>query len=535
MKGVRSIGAVALLLSLGGVSGAGAQVAVPASVVYTKANAPATPKPAELALVDKVTKDSITWFFEKPARVGQFVTGDWYVLGPVTVRTIDPAPLFGKDVLADAEWTAVGGNRYEAADKTEREAFGGESPRVRGAEKERLLANPDYCRNGSVLNLKPTLNASGFDSRVRHEIYDPKLTAHLPIAMQPGDTLVSTVSKRRLVRGTHFGTTAAVAILTCLEKPVPADTFRPGYCDRGQALYRTSDLKRELLPTVEPPKMESQRDMPRLAALAATFRGPWLEYNIFHEDHAPYQFAGYGQGLARRGGDAALMLCLDFPAAEKEPLLVGYLQFGIDLYGMLKAGYTGWEAWGGWNSGHKLPIILAGRLLGDDRMAYVSKTYPKASFQEDEQTGYGRTWTGSPVVFQGHSGVDARTGLGRKRGNNDWGPYEHLHPSQWTADNRQSDGYRRCCTSRAWVGMAIAAKLMKLEPYWDHPAFFDYMDRWMTEDETEAVKVMADLGRPVAAWARQGQVEIAFHEAMWKKYRPTVEPAPDAWRQRKAE
>jgi hypothetical protein len=262
------------------------------------------------------------------------------------------------------------------------------------------------------------------------------------------------------------------------------------------------------------------------------FNRPWLEDNLFHETHAPYQFQGYGQGLARYGGDAACLLCLDFTPAEKEPLLLGYVQFGLDMYGYLKAGYTGWQAYGGWNSGNKHPIVLAGVLLGDDKMAYVSKTYPKASFQEDEQTGYGRTWLGAPVIFRGHSAVEAATGLPRVRGRNTWGPYEHLHPSKWAADNWQSDGYRRCCTSRAWIGTAIAAKLMKLEKYWAHDAFFDYEDRWMTEDETKMLEVAKSLGRPVSDWAREGQVEIPFHEAMWKTYRPTVEPAPDAWKKK---
>ena len=39
-----------------------------------------------------ITKDGITWTFSKPVPVGQFVTGDYYVVGPVTITAIDPPP-----------------------------------------------------------------------------------------------------------------------------------------------------------------------------------------------------------------------------------------------------------------------------------------------------------------------------------------------------------------------------------------------------------------------------------------------------------
>ncbi len=540
---------IAALLIVGGGVGSRGEAgetqpgpAVSQFTVYTAANAPVKPAKEDLPLVEQVSQHGITWTFKAKVRAGRFITGDWYVVGPVTVQSISPRPLFGKEVENGTPWTALDTKdaagktvrTFVEVDETERIEFGGFSPRVKGEEKEKLLANPHYCRNGSVLNVPPELAKSGFDSRVRHGIYAVELTARLPISMKPGDALVSTISRKEMPRDKHYTTTAAVAILTCLAEPVPADSFRPGYTDPEKKVYRASDLKRELLPRLPKPAMADARRFPEMAKLAAIFERPWLEYNLFHEDHAPYQMGGYGQGLARRGGDTAGMLCLDFTAEEKEPLLIGYVQFGIDLYGMLKAGYGGWQAYGGWNSGHKHPIILAGVLLSDDKMAYVSKTFPKASFQEDEQTGYGRTWRGAPVVFLGHSGVDAATGKGRTRGRKDWGPYEHKHPSKWHDRNWQSESYRRCCTSRAWIGTAIAARLMKLEKYWGHDAFFDYVDRWMTEDEAEALKIMAEVdgGRKFDSWAHQGQVEIPFHEAMWKTYRPKVEPDVNNWRKR---
>ena len=70
-------------------------------VIYTQANAPAAPKGDDLPLKDSVSQYGMTWTFEKPARVGQFVNGDFYVVGPVTVTEIAPKPLYGSEIPAN--------------------------------------------------------------------------------------------------------------------------------------------------------------------------------------------------------------------------------------------------------------------------------------------------------------------------------------------------------------------------------------------------------------------------------------------------
>jgi len=63
--------------------------------VFTKENPPPTPKLEDLAL-----KKSLTQYASpgpsRTARVGQFINGDWYVVGPVTVKAIDPKPLWAR-------------------------------------------------------------------------------------------------------------------------------------------------------------------------------------------------------------------------------------------------------------------------------------------------------------------------------------------------------------------------------------------------------------------------------------------------------
>ncbi len=69
--------------------------------VYSQDNAPSAPKLEDLPLRESVSQYGITWTFEKPARVGQFVNGDWYVVGPVTIKAIDPQPLYGSEIPTD--------------------------------------------------------------------------------------------------------------------------------------------------------------------------------------------------------------------------------------------------------------------------------------------------------------------------------------------------------------------------------------------------------------------------------------------------
>jgi hypothetical protein len=47
--------------------------------------------------------------------------------------------------------------------------------------------------------------------------------------------------------------------------------------------------------------------------------------------------------------------------------------------------------------------------------------------------------------------------------------------------NGQPAPYRICCSSYSWVGQALAARLMGAVDLWNHPAYFDYVDRWVGE------------------------------------------------------
>ena len=148
-------------------------------------------------------------------------------------------------------------------------------------------------------------------------------------------------------------------------------------------------------------------------------------------------------------------------------------------------------------------------MLGDAGMAAPTVTYPALLFPEDDMTKYQTCWTGANVVFNGQ----------RRNGTGALGPYEHLHPRDWPGNTGES--YRRCCTSIAWVGQGLAMRLLQAQDNWNHPAYFDYVDRWMFEDDTEHIAIiLAERGWDYSAsYGRQGQTWDQFVNQMWATYR----------------
>ena len=450
-------------------------------------------------MTSSITKDGITWTFSQPVSAGQFVTGDYYVVGPVTVTAISPAPTTSAPYL-----------------------------------------------NGSVVNLPSANSKSGFDSRLNDGTdqswwFDASLRSYPPVSLKAGDALVSSISlasihsQPEVMRASDMSASPVrtVSVLTVVAAAPSADAFRPSYCDRGQTIYHAGSLQRNLLPSLAPPNPAST---PTLAQFESWYRRPWIDTNPFLFDAPAEYMPSYGQHIAFADSYAALLLMLNFPDSQKVNLTNYMVQYGIDLYGCLKAG-VGWPAFGGHRSGRKLPILLAGILLNNDGMKNVSTTHPD-QFGEDMQTvyinqipgGYQQAWQGATVIYGGHYGV---TSNGQPVSAGLYGPYEQLQPANWPLINgneQLGEAYRRCCTSVSWVGEALAIHLLHAENVWSHPAFFDYVDRWMTEDDTAAVAaIKAQSGFDYSAnWERQGQTrywlqgefpQYSFVDDMWAAYR----------------
>ena len=466
-----------------------------------------------------VSQWGITWTFDRPARVGQFVNGDFYVVGPVAIVKINPAPRYGTEVADDE---------------------------LDGREK---VAVDQRCRNGSMLNA-PSRREVAWDSGVLN-YYHPEHRARLPIAMKPGDSLASSISLRRSEKVTypyHAGTVRGegdnspvkiVAVLTCVADPLPPDAFRPGYSGHDPRIYLARELHRELLPHFDRPE-----GTPDAFKIAGLLQRPWCDFCFFSFDVPQQSMPNYAQACAQCLANAVLLACCEPKPEDKERLLVNVVQIGIDYHNLVRQGHPGWTAHGGHGSGRKFPIVLAGAMLGDESMANINKRFPKVAFGEDEQTAYGDCWTGARVVFTGHSGIDVVTGIGRDfvRAGNPWGPYEHLPPGQWAPEQFRSDAYRRANTSTCWVAQALVLRAMKLEKAWNHDAFFDYVDRWMYEDDKPFRIEIARYCRPPydkdaylddsKDWFHEGYADQHWVKQLWVKYRPLSAASTDGWKQR---
>jgi len=465
----------------------------------------APPKSAAFPLLNRISQYGITWTLEQPAKVGRFVNGDYYVIGPVTVTGIDPRPLVGAEV-------------------PESEVVAAERKRIKDGK---------FIRNGSMLN-PPAREQVAYDTGIMN-YSRPDLVAVPPISMKPGDCLVSSISLKpgeKSVFPYHSegsrekdddSPIKTAAVLTCVAAELPADAFRPSYGDRQQKIYLARYLRKDRLKRLPPPA-----ETPNLLAWIRVFERPWLNTCFFGFEQPMENMPHYGQWVGQAQSMGGLLLMLDLDPKNKERLMINMVQVGIDYWGLVRNGHPGWQGWGGHGSGRKFPIVLAGVLLGDDAMAAPTRSFPKVEFGEDNQTMHGQGWNGAKALFAGHSGIQSASG---KPDRPEWGPYEHLPPSKWAKGNFTSECYRRANTSSSWVGQALVLRMLHAERAWNHDAFFDYVDRWMTEDDREPGRAIMQSWPELNLndhdkWNRPGFAWEPFVQTMWNQYRGRLEAEP---------
>ena len=141
-------------------------------------------------------------------------------------------------------------------------------------------------------------------------------------------------------------------------------------------------------------------------------------------------------------------------------------------------------------------------MLGEPKLSRLPES---AIFQEDTQTYYGKGWFGQTALYWmvQHHGKRSR--------------YEEKPPEQWEKWDKTTESYRICCNASAWTGTALAARQMKAIKLWNHDAYFDYVDRWMREDDPYAA-ARGKYGRPRA----ETTTFDPFVTEMWKAHRKTA-------------
>ncbi len=408
----------------------------------------------------------ITWTFDADYTTGQFANGDYWVVGPVTIIAINPPS------------TVVSG---------------------------RVI-------NGSMLNPMPTWGSvQGFDSAVNGIPYSASLnvarpggndlSASNPLVLQPGSSLVSCISIDDPSSSNLKLQTAAV--LTVLSSPPPAGSFRPAYCGTDKTVkHNVSSLNYSLLGNL-PITSQIHNLFPSfnypynsileyLSVVERYFERPWLDHisgwggqYIHPQDNMP----GYGNDIASQVSTGALMLHLDFTNAQKQELLINFIQVGIDLYGAAANGTT-WPPDGGHASGRKWPILFAGIMLNDADM----KNIGQKSGDYLDSPGYG---PGNPPPDYISFGEDAQTFYVSQfdvdlQHAGDRIPYEQAdiglpewgirHATVPIYDDKDWDArYRGMHNVNTWGGFLLAAHVMEpatsARTLWNHMALFHYIDR----------------------------------------------------------
>ena len=422
---------------------------------------------------DHLSQYGITWTFAEPVEYGQFVNGDWWVVGPVTIVSVDPAPADG--------------------------------------------------RHGSMLN--PSIGqGQAYDDRSNS--YKPDAGVTFPVTLTGDNSLVSSQSWTDGA-DTHPDLTdhpitvskiRDAAVLTVLGDVPPADAFRPPYAGTDKRLFRRSDIRYDLLPRLAPtsddPSYDYQdagiwaRDPSRTVAeqYGRLFQRPWLLHltDWSGRSHHPTEnMPGYHREVYHAVAAGAGLLLMDLPDIDN--LLLGYLQVGIDAHGVIVTG-AGGNASDADSSIHKWPVLLAGLLLDDAAMRTNDYRYRTTWMTYDIADGLSPYE--SAIVPRGYTYHGYTVGWRQSPGTQE---HEHLDPAtEWylvsDGGGAKRESYRGI-NSRSWPGIALAARLMDAVELWNHPEFFEYVDRWMTEAPTE-------YGTPSV-----GSCGSAFISALWEAYR----------------
>ncbi len=438
-----------------------------------------------LNAASRVTQHGITWTFDRDYPAGRFATGDYWVVGPVTVVGISTAlhdPGFAPGPDDDGSMVNPGAGATQGYD-------------------------------GSIHSYRADLNAGRPNGR--------PVSAENPLVLKPHSSLVSMVSwlytsssnKEQGTPAFNRGTraprpvTRSAAILTVLPEPAPEGSFRPPYCGNDKTVrFNVEDMDFSKLRNLEPVSA-----LPDARELLEALSRPWIDH--VHEYlgamvHPSMNMPNYGREMGRILAEVSLLVHLDLSkvpgAPKKEDLVIRLVQFGIDSAGIADAG-GGWPANGGHGLGRKFPILFAGVLLGDEHMTGVGRWTTR--FQEDEQTFYvtrkevelthTERWSPDPRAKDKEPYEPEDIGLP------EWGVRHFARPR---ADNRGWRTPYRAVNGVAIPGFALAVGIMDLRKEWNHDAYLDYAARLMQ-------RIAASGER-----AKGTNAPTIFMQQMWRRY-----------------
>lgn len=425
------------------------------------------------AAATSASQYGITWTFSEDRPTGRFANGDWWVVGPVTITGIDPP-------------AGVAG----------------------GKDMNGTMINPKFS-----VPPQSSVPVQGWDGRIEWKSNGPKyddalnVAKQLPVTVPAGSSVMSAKSFVENAPGDDQQL-ETIAILTVVPSAPAPGSFRPPYIGGVDKTVRwnKSQLHYDRLKKLPPVP-----DAPAFASLEPKFERAQITlgpaYSSNYLEPKLNEFPCYGRELSHNVSAAALLLNLNYPDAEKELLVIRLVQRGIDLYGVLAAG-GGWWADGGHNHGRKFPVVFAAVMLDDPDIKAKAGEH---NFQEDVDHAY---VTQADVDDNPKRAFNSTQGSAASRpplqpytqamiGTPEWfGAWDHSTAgSQW-------DAYYRNINGSSLIGSVLAARIMGVEAVWNHPATFDYHDRYWQKEAVEKGNISTGVNsiQPFVA-------------EMWKAYR----------------
>jgi PKD repeat protein len=401
----------------------------------SRSSAGSSSQGSQPAYASSVTQYGITWTFDHAYQIGQFANGDWWALGPLVITSITP------------DFTGA--------------------------------------QNGFEVNPSDIIH-QGFDSRIPD--FNAGLVPALPLSISRPASVVKAISKLDGIcsyNTVHTCYLQTAAVLTVLISPPPdrgALLFRPGYFGAEKTWYSAAaeSLHTELLPVLRPPDSNVPliSDLiPRVQRLQLDHKFEWIGRYLHPQDN----MYDYGADIALDYDEIALRLMLNDDLQEKMPLLVYYLQSGIDHYSIYKNGGS-WPANGGHNPGRKLPIAFAAALLNDENMKQAvinaRKTLP-ADFDEDGGVYFSAVANnGNGEVLFGQGPTQEQTYWSVFRWNNAGGSKTFPDPYGYIDGCFRPGQSYDALLLGSWKGASLAAQMIsETKRIWNNPGFFSHVER----------------------------------------------------------
>ena len=498
--------------------------------------------------MSSVSRNGFTFFFAPSGpgdngeyEVGQYVTGDWYVIDPgsgVTVSSVDPYP------------TSAGGN----------------------------------YRNGTHKNPKPS-GTWGHDNRNSNQFtlsefenYPTTLSAN----STNGDVLVASISSPEsgnvvsvigISDSENDSPLSAIEVLTCVEAERSTNAFRPPMLGLTTARgsdwqFTTDDIINSRIPSLSMQTGSAAfiEDMSangtisntgsvsgnNLSGLVRIFERAQYEHHPgYHADPVDVHNGHPTEHMPRRSeeiwdtiGDALMLLCSDH--ADKDQLLIPFLQACIDKYGSFYASNNSENHNQPFQSAHRGMFVFGGTVLGVDSLTgatsgmispvKISPNSSKETFhslfsvydvstttpgQSSPTTDDNESWHGSRWCWRHDVS----------------GEYEHLSPSngEFTSvtipdfDNENPAGpeplngldieQTRIDESRSWCAESLAMLAMTSGfDNFDDSDFFKYVDRYMGRTQAWG-PFSGTLSAAGYTGDLQGTTGSVFMKNMWDTHR----------------